>query len=426
MFSVLRTPKLGRVWAGQFVSMVGDGVYAITVSLYLLPRADAAQALGTLLAATALGSIITLIFGGAVADRVRRSLVVCAADLLRIVGVAALLLAGPDAPIAVLAVLGAVFGCGAGIHRPAYTALIAQLAGRDKRREASALRSATSRFTGIVGPVIGGSVAAASSPRWGLLINILTFVFSLATLVRLDEPDVSSGKAGPDGTDGADGKAKPGLVREALDGIGYVRGQKWMIGVMLQGTAQAALVIAPMAVVVPIVMGGRGPAALSLATSATACGALAATLTASRIRSRRPGTVAMLGLLCELPQIVAVAVDAPTAWVVALSALAGAGASVFAVLWGAALQERTPDHMLGRVYALDALLTQALMPLCVAAAGFLLGVLSASAIAGFAACALLLTVVAVLPVPGVAMLGSATADEEPDRTPHDQKPAGRA
>ncbi|MFF8641143.1 MFS transporter [Streptomyces sp. NPDC015345] len=414
MFSVLRTPKLGRVWAGQFVSMVGDGVYAITVSLYLLPRADAAQALGTLLAATALGSIITLVFGGAVADRVRRSLVICAADLLRIFGVAVLLLAGPDAPIEILAVLGAVFGCGAGIHRPAYTALIAQLAGRDKRREASALRSATSRFTGIVGPVIGGSVTAASSPRWGLLINILTFVFSLATLVRLDEPKVSSGK------DAAD---RAGLVREALDGISYVRGQKWMLGVMVQGTAQAALVIAPMAVVVPLVMGGRGPAALSLVTSATACGALAATLTASRIRSRRPGTVAMLALLCELPQIVAVAVDAPTAWVVAFSALAGAGASVFAVLWGAALQERTPDHMLGRVYALDALLTQALMPLCVAAAGFLLGVLSAAVMAAFAACALLLTVVAVLPVPGVAMLGTTTPDEEPDRTPHDQRSA---
>ncbi|MFH8294274.1 MFS transporter [Streptomyces sp. NPDC018059] len=165
------------------------------------------------------------------------------------------------------------------------------------------------------------------------------------------------------------------------------------------------------------------PSRASLVTSATACGALAATLTASRIRSRRPGTVAMLGLLCELPQIVAVAVGAPTAWVVAFSALAGAGASVFAVLWGAALQERTPDHMLGRVYALDALLTQALMPLCVAAAGFLLGVLSAALIAAFAACALLLTVVAVLPVPGVAMLGTTTPDEEPDRSPHDQKSA---
>lgn len=417
MFSVLRTPKLGRVWAGQFVSMTGDGVYAVTVSLYLLPRADAAQALGTLLAATALGSIITLIFGGAVADRVRRSLVICAADLLRILGVAVLLLTGPDAPIWHLAALGALFGCGAGIHRPAYTALIAQLAGQEKRREASALRSATSRFTGIVGPVVGGSVAAASSPRWGLLINILTFVFSLATLVKLDEPNVSSGKHGAD---------KAGLVREALEGISHVRGQKWMLGVMLQGTAQAALVIAPMAVIVPLVMGGRGPAALSLVTSATACGALTATLTASRIRTRQPGTVAMLGLLCELPQIVTVAVDAPTAWVIASSALAGAGASVFAVLWGAALQERTPDHMLGRVYALDALLTQALMPLCMAAAGFLLGVLSTPAIATFAACALLLTVVAVLPMPGVATLGTSTPDEEPDGTPHNQKSAGRA
>lgn len=227
--------------------------------------------------------------------------------------------------------------------------------------------------------------------------------------MKLDEPNVTSVKDKGD---------KAGLVREALNGISYVRRQKWMLGVMLQGSVQAALVIAPMAVVLPLVMGGRGPAALSFVTSATACGALAASLTASRIRSQRPGTVAMLGLLCELPQIVAVAGSAPTVWVVAFSALAGAGTSVFAVLWGAALQERTPDHMLGRVYALDALLTQALMPLCMAAAGFLLGVLSTPTITTFAACALPLTVVAVLFIPGVTTLGSVTPDQEQDETVH--------
>ncbi|GGT21771.1 MULTISPECIES: MFS transporter [Streptomyces] len=397
MFSVLRVPKLGRVWAGQFVSMVGDGVYTVTVALYLLHRDDAPRALGTLLAATALGGIVTLLLGGAVADRTRRSLVICVADLLRILGVAALLLAGPDAPIELLAFLGLVFGCGAGVHRPAYTALIAQLAGRDRRREASALRAATSRFTGIVGPVAGGMVAAASSPGAGLLINIATFVFSMATLVRLDEPHPGSA---------ADGPAKTGLVREALDGVAYVRGHGWMLGIMLQGTAQAALVIAPMAVVVPLVIGGRGPSALGLVTGATACGALVATLVAPRIRSRRTGTVAMLGLLCELPQIATVWAGAPTVWVVLCSVCAGAGSSVFAVLWGAALQDRTPDSMLGRVFALDALLTQALVPVCVAAAGLLLGVLSVSVITAFAGCALILTVVAVLPVPGVSTLGS--------------------
>ncbi|WP_409235525.1 MFS transporter [Streptomyces sp. PA5.6] len=416
MFSVLRIPKLGRVWAGQFVSMIGDGVYAVTVSLYLLPRADAAQALGTLLAATALGSIVTLVLGGALADRIRRSVVICAADLLRILGIGALLLSGPDTSLWLLAFLGVVFGCGAGIHRPAYTALIAQLAGRDNRREASALRAATSRFTGIIGPVVGGAVAASWSPGRGLLINIITFVFSIATLAKLNEPSVNSRK---------DNAERGGLVREALDGVAYVRGRRWMFAIMLQGTAQAALVIAPMAVVVPMAMGGRGPAALSLVTSATACGALAATLTAARIRSRRPGTIAMLGLLCELPQIVAVAADAPTEWIVTFSFLAGAGASVFAVLWGAALQERTPDAMLGRVYALDALLTQALMPVCTAAAGFLLGLLPISAVTSFAACALLLTVAAVLPVPGVAALGVPPKNDDAEVTP-DRKPSAQA
>ncbi|MFJ8649529.1 hypothetical protein ACIRNI_25845 [Streptomyces sp. NPDC093546] len=201
-------------------------------------------------------------------------------------------------------------------------------------------------------------------------------------------------------------------MREALDGVAYVRGHSWMLGIMLQGTAQAALVIAPMAVVVPLVIGGRGPAALGLVTGATACGALVATLAAPHIRSRRAGTVAMLGLLCELPQIGTVWAGAPTVWVVLCGICAGAGSSVFAVLWGAALQDRTPDSMLGRVYALDALLTQALVPVCVAASGLLLGVFSASVLTAFAGCALILTVVAVLPLPGVSTLGS-----PPEREP---------
>lgn len=119
----------------------------------------------------------------------------------------------------------------------------------------------------------------------------------------------------------------------------------------------------------------------------------------------------MLGLLCELPQIATVWAGAPTAWVVLCSAFAGAGSSVFAILWGAALQDRTPDSMLGRVYALDALLAQALVPVCVAASGFLLGVFSASVITAFAGCALILTVGAVLPVPGVSTLGSPSRQE---------------
>lgn len=66
------------------------------------------------------------------------------------------------------------------------------------------------------------------------------------------------------------------------------------------------------------------------------------------------------------------------------------------------------------------------MPLCVAAAGFLLGMLTASVIAALAACALLLTVLTVLPVPGVAMLGTTAPGEGPDRATPDRKSAGRA
>jgi MFS family permease len=70
------------VWIGQFVNIVGDAVFMVAVALYLLPREDAPAAIGLVLGASAIG-VVSLLVGGASADRYRRSRIIIASDLVR-------------------------------------------------------------------------------------------------------------------------------------------------------------------------------------------------------------------------------------------------------------------------------------------------------------------------------------------------------
>ncbi|MGW4568267.1 MFS transporter [Streptomyces sp. NPDC004561] len=406
MLSLIRVPVFRRVWFGQLVSMIGDGVYTVAVTLYLLGRNDASHALGTLLGSTALGTVLALTVGGAIADRSRRSLVVVAADALRATAIGGLLVAGSDAHLLSLAAVGTIFGLGAGLHRPAYAALLAELGGREKRREVSALRSATSRFAAVLGPALGGWIAASWDSVTAILVDVCTFAISVITLVALRETKPPKEAA-----------ERPGILREAAEGVGYVVRQRWMFAIMLQGTAQAALVAAPVAVLLPFVTGHRGAASLSMVTSAEALGSLAASLLSSRLRPNRPGAVALGSLLLELPLLIAMMLDSTTLVIAACSAMAGAGMGVFAVIWGSALQERTPVAMLGRVFALDSLLMSAVSPVFVAMAGYAIGTFSVSSICAFAAVSLVATVVGVLPFPGVLKLGAETPVHEAQPAP---------
>lgn len=130
MLVPLRDRRFRRVWFGQLVNIVGDAVYAVAVALHLLPRPDAAQAIGLVLAASALGGVVSMLVGGALADRYRRSRLVVVSDVVRGTGLALLLAVGAHAPLAMLVGAAAVIGVGAGLYRPAYLALLPTLVPR--------------------------------------------------------------------------------------------------------------------------------------------------------------------------------------------------------------------------------------------------------------------------------------------------------
>ncbi|MEV0326937.1 MFS transporter [Micromonospora echinospora] len=391
LLTPLRLPKFRRVWIGQLTNVVGDALYTVAVALFLLPREDAARAVGLVLGMTALGGVVSLLIGGALADRHRRSRMIILSDLIRAGAILGIILVGNGAPLVVLGVLAAVLGIGSGFYRPAYGAILPSLVPKEMLASANGLRSLVNRLGAVVGAALGGAVAAAFSPAWALGINIVTFLVSIVTLLRLDEP-----APGPR-------SEKSSLVADIKDGFAYVIRLPWMSGVMLQGTVHMAFVAAPVAVMLPILTGPEGW--FGYITAAQGAGAFLGAMLAASIRTRSPGWVATLFLLLQLPQTILLALDGHPAMLFIASALTGLGLSAFAVLWTTALQQTVPRGQLGRVFSIDQLTVLGLMPVGYLLAGWLLKELGPATLGWVTTVVLVVSIVMVLPLPGLRRLG---------------------
>src|SRR5439155_26932799 len=99
------------------------------------------SALGFVVAARSVTNVVFLLFGGVMADRLPRQLVMVGASLLAAVSqgvVAAVVLTG-TATVALLAVLGAVNGFAAAFAFPATSALVPQTVPEGLRRQANVI-----------------------------------------------------------------------------------------------------------------------------------------------------------------------------------------------------------------------------------------------------------------------------------------------
>ncbi len=338
----LTLPTFRRVWLGQVANVVGDATYTVAIALFLLSRPDASRALGLVLGMAALGGVVSPLVGGVLADRYRRSAVIIVSDLIRACAVGGILVVGHDASLWALGGLAAVLGIGSGLYRPAYSAILPSLVPQEMLARANGLRSLVNRVGVIVGAATGGAVASAASPRWALVADLLTFLISITTLIGVHEES----RRGKD-------PERRSFAADIGEGLRYVSSRPWMAGVMLQGTAQMALVAAP----------------------------------------------------------VALALHAHPMVILLASTLTGVGLAIFAVIWTTALQTSVPREQLGRVFSVDQVAVAGLTPVGFVVAGWLLQGVGQSAVAWLATVALATSILVALPLPGLRRL----ADESQPR-----------
>jgi Transmembrane secretion effector len=376
-------------------SMVGSAMATVAVPFAVLASGGSVSDIGYVAGAGLVPTVVFLLFGGVLADRVPRQQVMVAANIgqgLAQAGFACLVLTG-SAQLWEMMLLTAARGCAFGFYMPASQGLLPQTVAPDQLASANAVRRLGLNGAQIAGAALGGLVVAAVGAGWGLVADAASY--GIAAVLRNgmrfgDLPPV----------------VRSGIMRELRDGWHAFTSRRWLWMIVIQFGLVNALFIGAFNVVGPALakakLGGAGSWGLILA--AQSAGAVLGAALMLRYRPRHLLRAASLGVpLLALP-LLALAAPLAVALIAAAALLAGAGVEIFEVNWSIALQEQIPPNLLSRVAAYDALGSSALTPLGTALAGPIALTIGTSATLAGAGAAVIASAAAVLAVPEVRAL----------------------
>ncbi len=339
------------LWIGQAVSMIGDGIYVFAVAWYVYKDVHASPAAFSLVgAAWTIPQVLLLLATGALSDRMDRRHLMIIGDLLRLVAISAIgvLILMDAMTIPLLVALVLPYGAGQAIFGPAFSSIIPMIVPEEHLVEANSLGHTIRPLAMIViGPLIGASIVAAVGTGWAFVADGLTFAVSAFCIwlmrVRRDHERAAD---------------EQHLWQDIREGVAYVRSTPWLVWGLLAGLVSLFCVWGPWETLVPFVVTDQLSGTefqLALVFGAGGIGSVVAALFMAQRGGlpRKPLTVmylsfavgmgmtAFFGLVANVPQAMAVAF-------VAEGAIA-----VLVVIWFTAMQRLVPNELLGRVSALD-------------------------------------------------------------------------
>lgn len=184
---MLRHRSYRFVWFGAAGSSIGTWMETVGVQ-WIVARETGSTVMMGVLAAAQLGPLLLLsIFGGIVADRCDRRLVLQLSQGVMMLIAATLMVASwtGNATPGVLIALMLLHGTAMAFRIPAWQTLTPNLVPRSELQSAIALNSLQFNAARVIGPALGGVLMAWQGPTVLFAINTLSYVWAIAMLLPL-------------------------------------------------------------------------------------------------------------------------------------------------------------------------------------------------------------------------------------------------
>jgi MFS family permease len=341
-FASLRIRNFRMYAAGLFVSATGSWVQRIAQDWLVLELTGSATAVGITTACQFLPTLVIGLFGGMLADRFPKRLVllITQAGLGLLAATLSVLTLTDRVAVWHVYLLALGLGFVSAVDNPCRQAFVKELVGTDRIRNAIGLTSSTFQLGALVGPLLAGLIIGAGGNGIAFAVNAATYLASISalSLVRDDELRLAD--------------TLPGQAAVRLrDGLRYVAGHprvRWPV--VLVGTFGFFIMSLPvtLAAFAEVVL-RSGASGYGLLNSLVAAGSLTGALLSARrvVRSRLRTLVGIAGLLAVTTMLAALA---PTAWAfLPLLAALGVATLLFLTTAQAMVQQTTPDLLRGRV-----------------------------------------------------------------------------
>jgi DHA3 family tetracycline resistance protein-like MFS transporter len=342
----LRHRDFRLLWSGQTLTLLGSFVSQVAYPFQILQLGGSAIELGALASVYTLSSLVFLLLGGAIADRVPRRTLIIITELASglIAGAVSLLGFAGALEIWHLYVAVALFGAATSFSAPALGALIPELVPEEILVPGNAIRGLSRQASRTGGPIIGGILVATAGPPAAFAFDALTFIVSALAVMFIRARSVIAPKT------------PTSIFADIREGFGFVFATQWLWVTIFGWSVINAGFIGAFVVGLPLLVTETlraGSVAFGLITAAIGVGEALGAALVGQLRIRRAGVAIYLfavvggigllvyGLVPTLPGALLGGV------------LVGFSFVCLGVLWESALQRHVPRQMLGRVTSVD-------------------------------------------------------------------------
>jgi MFS family permease len=321
------------------------------------------------LALESLALLTTLLWGGVLADRWSRRLLMISSDLARaaVMAVFAVLDGTGHLTLDAILVLAVLFGFGDGFFQPAFSGIVPLVVEQPLLPSANSWLGIARNGSAIVGPAIAAGLYGSLGPTVVWVIDACSFLVS-ALALWFARPRASTA-------------AEPqGVRRELAEGFRYVIGVPWIWTGIGAATVILMIAMAPYTALLPRLVQlhyHRGVGSYGLLFTAMAAGMIVGSLGWAKWHPHRGRVIvcfASFGINDIGILVVALSPWYPLAVVAA--AWRGVWIGVGIAAWTTLVTELVPEHLLSRVFSFDFFGSMGLTPV-----GFALAGIAASAVA---------------------------------------------
>lgn len=360
---------------GQVTSLFGNFILKLALSMHVLEATGSAAVFAGILSAATIPTIILSPLGGILADRANRRNIMVALDGLTGLSVlcAALFLTGKNdlAVIGILLVILSVLGA---FETPTVQACIPTMLEGDQIMKGNAVVNQAASLSYLTAPMLGGVFYAAFGLKPVMYASVgcffITALFECFIRLRYERSPRRGGVLS--------------TVREDFrESMRYLSGEESGVAKMLFLTAFSrffvmGIVVIGLPFLVRAVLGlnaGYYGAAESALAVATILGSIAAGILSEKLKIHKLSAVlASLGVFILPAGIVYILpVSLMVKYAVTVASLCGMQAviSIFSVFAVSLIQQRTPNHLIGKIMAYTSAITLCVQPVGQIVYGFL-------------------------------------------------------
>lgn len=361
------------MWAGQSISLIGTGMYAFAVGVWVYERTHSATMFGLILFFEMLPGVFIAPYVGIMADRINKRLLMLYGNLGMIVGALVVLLALMHNHVNFwllypALVIGSIFAM---LHGAAYDSSIVLLMPEKRWNRANGLVQLGEAIANVSAPLAAGSLLIVLH-IWGLiLLDIATFGVAFVALLVLKMPDVPTPAAEP-AAEGAAAEAapKPKLKDQLSYGWRFIRQGHGLLSMLTIFTLLSFFVNIAVVGATPLVLSFASAAQFGVIAAAGGAGMVAGGLLVTIWKGPAQRVPLMLTALCGSGVFIALYGVRPWPVLVAIGQFGFFFCLPIANSMGAGIwQRRVPAESQGRVFSVRRMLAQFVVVVAILIAG---------------------------------------------------------